>query len=358
MSLRSIVTSPHSGVSYSRSIQVGQAGEDALELKIPAISHIFSSSLEIPPLTATSRSLILGTEMKYFHHSDALISQRQTGFITPDRQCVTNLGNFETFPVESGEKSMSPSTFGLMVSWSVKRAIGPITSQASTLCSLTPSQRLRAESGEICSICLEDVGKKAEDAYTIAECKHTFHDNCIRRWKKEEATCPLCRGPLPEELGLTALAEQETPRPEFVRWIFNILPVENENPVTRRDIITNIFLSPLGLAWVLFIIPILLCFETLCIFFCTPVVLAMLITQTYNERLSNCCDLCVRLSVVSFLTLIGMVLVSILVFVVQIPFLIYISITFCFDVLRCKRRWQDAHSYITRRLIMGITSET
>jgi len=202
------------------------------------------------------------------------------------------------------------------------------------------------------------VGKKAEEVYTIAECKHTFHDNCIRRWKKEEATCPLCRGPLPEELGVTVLAEQETPRPELVRWIFNILPIESENPVTRRDIITNIFLSPLGLAWVLFIIPILLCFETLCIFFCTPVVLAMLITQNYNERLSNCCDLCVRLSVVSFLTLIGMVLVSILVFVVQIPFLIYISITFCFDVLRCKRRWQDAHSYVTRRLIMGITSET
>lgn len=53
----------------------------------------------------------------------------------------------------------------------------------------------RAEEDKECAICREEIN---EGSFTTA-CGHTFHRNCLIRWKNIniDATCPLCRGPLP-----------------------------------------------------------------------------------------------------------------------------------------------------------------
>jgi len=45
----------------------------------------------------------------------------------------------------------------------------------------------------ICSICLADLDN---NSYTIPECHHAFHQNCIIEWYRRvgsECRCPLCR---------------------------------------------------------------------------------------------------------------------------------------------------------------------
>jgi len=42
-----------------------------------------------------------------------------------------------------------------------------------------------------CSICLEKYVKN--DKIMNLECNHTFHDNCIKLWLKNNNTCPQCR---------------------------------------------------------------------------------------------------------------------------------------------------------------------
>lgn len=44
--------------------------------------------------------------------------------------------------------------------------------------------------GKECSICLDDLSL---GDHSILPCKHIFHDNCIRSWRRYKRTCPLCR---------------------------------------------------------------------------------------------------------------------------------------------------------------------
>ncbi|KAF3840684.1 hypothetical protein F7725_006546 [Dissostichus mawsoni] len=41
-----------------------------------------------------------------------------------------------------------------------------------------------------CIICHEDM---SPDDICVLECRHSFHDKCIRSWLKEQSTCPTCR---------------------------------------------------------------------------------------------------------------------------------------------------------------------
>ena len=44
---------------------------------------------------------------------------------------------------------------------------------------------------ENCPICLDDITSKK--TRKCLPCGHTFHEQCILRWFKENATCPNCR---------------------------------------------------------------------------------------------------------------------------------------------------------------------
>ena len=41
----------------------------------------------------------------------------------------------------------------------------------------------------VCSICCE----KSTHDNVILDCKHSFHENCIKTWLKYNNSCPLCR---------------------------------------------------------------------------------------------------------------------------------------------------------------------
>ena len=54
-----------------------------------------------------------------------------------------------------------------------------------------------------CSICLEDLDKNL----IITPCKHEFHLNCLKKWKKN--SCPLCRQKIYDSLYQLELEERE-----------------------------------------------------------------------------------------------------------------------------------------------------
>lgn len=146
------------------------------------------------------------------------------------------------------------------------------------------------------------------------------------------------------------MAEQLRPMEVILRR----LPLENQNPVSAREKIANTLITPLGLAWVAVIIPLLLVLETSCVSLCIPVVIVMFMVELCQDFSGEFSDLFMRSCVLVTLICMGVVCVlyGILVFMMQILLLMHIAMAFCLDVFRCKRRWQDAFPYMTRRIVL------
>ncbi|GJM88108.1 hypothetical protein PR202_ga04135 [Eleusine coracana subsp. coracana] len=53
-----------------------------------------------------------------------------------------------------------------------------------------------------CAVCLKDFDEL--DKIRAMPCAHAFHEDCIFRWLRRNATCPLCRHPLSSESQETA----------------------------------------------------------------------------------------------------------------------------------------------------------
>jgi hypothetical protein len=49
--------------------------------------------------------------------------------------------------------------------------------------------------GETCSVCMTHMNDT--NSRTLG-CSHTFHKNCLDRWKRRSNTCPVCRAPFDE----------------------------------------------------------------------------------------------------------------------------------------------------------------
>ena len=52
------------------------------------------------------------------------------------------------------------------------------------------------ESVDMCTICQETMG---EHCSMLRNCKHVFHDQCIRQWFSTSPRCPVCRNDIREE---------------------------------------------------------------------------------------------------------------------------------------------------------------
>lgn len=215
---------------------------------------------------------------------------------------------------------------------------------------LSITQRSLAESGEICAICLNDIRAEEGNVYIINSCMHKFHEDCIRRWKMEQATCPLCREALSEEEGATEVLEQSSPT-NIVTNILRLLPAENERPLSDREKITNIVLSPFGIVYIVMVIPLILVLEILYASLSSPVFFLLHLADICFDNSSG---ICYRLNdSVHFMFLCIMLLpYAVLVFIGQICMLMEISTTFCFNVFICKKRWRDAFPNIIRRIIL------
>ena len=63
------------------------------------------------------------------------------------------------------------------------------------------------DSDEKCMICLENLSN--EQQYSLPECSHTFHQNCIMQWFRSGShKCPLCNKTMYDATPLWNIIEQ------------------------------------------------------------------------------------------------------------------------------------------------------
>lgn len=67
----------------------------------------------------------------------------------------------------------------------------PIPATLAAIRSLETRRMAGDESGETCSICMEE--KQAGDAVAVLPCGHWFDETCVGAWLRENGTCPMCR---------------------------------------------------------------------------------------------------------------------------------------------------------------------
>jgi len=167
---------------------------------------------------------------------------------------------------------------------------------------------------DTCTICLEIMNEEDGNLCTISTCNHTFHKDCIMRWRKEKASCPYCRGTLPDELDRASM--------------------------TIRAVIANAVFCPIGMIWPLFVVAMFLTLETavfsIAVLLCF--LLAVLVSFRYEDYnpLETICVL-YPLGVFAATT----ALLS------QFMYVLLKTASFYIAVCRCQRRWCGAGSYIT-----------
>lgn len=225
--------------------------------------------------------------------------------------------------------------------------------KASYHSSLTLTERSLVESAEVCIICFDEMQNEDGDVHTIIGCNHRFHEKCIKRWKEQNASCPVCRGVMSEEL-MDTEEKQELSSLENSLFFVRLALRENLNDLSSREKMANTLLAPIGLAWVVLIFLLLLLFETMLVCFCVPLVHVKLVIDVFNDRPTSCFDLCLVLGMCIYLIFAAIVssLPAFFLLSYQIPLLLYISSIFCFRVFSCKMRWLDAFAYISRRLAL------
>ena len=68
------------------------------------------------------------------------------------------------------------------------------------------------DSNDICAICHDNLG--GDNIYTLPECNHKFHTNCIMTWfRAKHNTCPLCNNK-----GINATKAQINEQANHCNW--------------------------------------------------------------------------------------------------------------------------------------------
>jgi len=212
----------------------------------------------------------------------------------------------------------------------------------------------KVASSEIqCVICFEHLDAEMGNVYTIPTCGHCFHEDCVRKWKREKATCPFCRGPLPEELGETRGAaadiEIDNNSIELIRRVLEIIQEmernQNQSPWWKEALI-NIVMCPLGIL----LPPILLL--GLWTFEVTALVIGIIALPFLTVIFRDTNNLNCSFSKIPMILLIILgypfwVFSLVVLFVVlQVLYSLVLTVEFYLDILRCRRRWRDAYKAI------------
>jgi len=189
----------------------------------------------------------------------------------------------------------------------------------------------------LCSICLDAMDEEEGNLYTIPACSHTFHKNCIAKWKELSRKCPCCRGELPDEIGPTHSAIKNIPAEEDVYDM-------NGNAVCR-----NVIFCAVGVVYPIFLVSFLLTLESLV--FCIFVVLIfwMAIYQVWQEESNIVSIICIIIIICVMFPL--LVCCMGLCFVLQILYILFRTLKFYMMVLMCKIPWSGAYNYIIKRTV-------
>jgi len=201
---------------------------------------------------------------------------------------------------------------------------------------LSADQIEKLSIGNMCAICLEEMDEENGEIFTIPICNHKFHDPCVRRWKKEKATCPSCRGVMPEELGVTD---------EHI-WIGNHqLTIVSRPPPepTCCYIFWTFLLTPLGLVYSISVVSLFAVFEFLLLFLFVLFFLGFAqwyAMVEYEGGLRG--KICY--SITSLLVFPLLVISIIFIWLHDLRILLWSLGAFCMKVMTCKCRWNDAIS--------------
>jgi len=203
--------------------------------------------------------------------------------------------------------------------------------------SLSPEQTDQVSTEIVCAICLEDMDEENGEIFTIPVCKHKFHESCVKQWKKEKATCPSCRGIMPEELGLTD---------EHI-WIGDHQLTFNARPPpepTFCHIVSTIPLTPFGIVYSLLVVFLFIAFELL--FFVFIILFFLMYAQWYSwvetddvnciERLCN--------SITSVILFPFLCVALLLIWLSHLYVLFFKLGMFYGKVMTCQCRWTDTFS--------------
>jgi len=197
--------------------------------------------------------------------------------------------------------------------------------------------------GNVCAICLEEMDEESGEIFALPICNHKFHEPCVRRWKREKATCPECRGVMPEELG---------PTDEHI-WIGNHqLTIRARQPPepTCCYIFCTILQTPFGIVYALLVVISFAIIEFLALLFLLFFFIGFAQWWAWYEADSG---LCKRI----FRSITNIVLFPLIVLSVIVGWIYRVRILFCYlgsfykKVVTCKCRWRDAITEILLPLI-------
>jgi hypothetical protein len=218
---------------------------------------------------------------------------------------------------------------------------------------ISQDQRNRVTSNLLCAICIEALISEDGNVYSIPGCNHRFHQECIRRWKTEKATCPFCRGPLPDELGETSVnVDSSEDLDNIMRRIEEIIQEMEGNHGDQilpwKIVLLNILICPLGIFFPPMLLLLLWIVET--IFFCIglvvmPFYLVKIIIAEIDGRI------CKKIGMILAMLACYPLVVSsgVLLFLVfQILYSIRLSVSFYIGVLKGQRIWTDAYKVIVQ----------
>jgi len=214
---------------------------------------------------------------------------------------------------------------------------------SSTLNSQDASPNHTSDSVEtLCAICLDVKDAEMGNLYIVTGCSHVYHEHCIFQWKRKSRKCPICLGPLTNDLGPTLLG------------IHPMLTDEVIPEMTSVGILENMIFSPIGVAWPICLVLLFLVFETACIgIFITLVFFIGLYALCQEE--SHNIVYCFCLAIVLFLVFPPFIVILIMSFTLQVIYTLYRTVAFYVKVFTCKMRWSSANKFIINRIIVLIT---
>jgi len=180
------------------------------------------------------------------------------------------------------------------------------------------------------------------DLYIVTGCSHVYHEQCIFRWKRRSRKCPICRGPLANDLGPTLLG------------LHPMLTDEVIPEMTIVGILENVIFSPIGVAWPICLVLLFLVFETACFGIFIALVFSMCLYVLYEEESHNI-TYCICLAIVLCVVFPPVIVILIMSYVLQVIFTLYRTVAFYVNVFSCKMRWSSANKFIINRTVALIT---
>ncbi|GFS86984.1 hypothetical protein TNCV_1280441 [Trichonephila clavipes] len=88
-----------------------------------------------------------------------------------------------------------------------------------------------------CSICLSS---DDSEQYTLSQCKHTFHSNCLKQWVESgKHTCPYCRGQLCNSDKISIGCGPSAFKLLFLRDILGVEPEEMSDTDSESDLYSD-----------------------------------------------------------------------------------------------------------------------